>query len=104
LKEQLAVRYAELVYFGQWFTPVREALDAFVANTQAVVNGSVQLKLYKGNVMIVSRTSPNSLYSEDLAMFNMRSSYDQKDAAGFINLLGLPITLQSPRYRKLIKQ
>lgn len=104
LKEQLAVRYAELVYFGQWFTPVREALDAFVANTQAVVNGSVRLKLYKGNVMIVSRTSPNSLYSEDLAMFNMRSSYDQKDAAGFINLLGLPITLQSPRYRKLIKQ
>ncbi len=104
LKEQLAVRYAELVYFGQWFTPVREALDAFVANTQAVVNGNVRLKLYKGNVMIVSRNSPNSLYSEDLAMFNMRSSYDQKDAAGFINLLGLPITLQSPRYRKLIKQ
>ncbi len=103
-KEQLSVRYAELVYYGQWFTPLREALDAFVASTQQVVNGTVQLKLYKGNVDVVSRTSPNSLYREDLAMFNMRSKYDQKDANGFINLLGLPITLQSPRYQKLIKR
>jgi len=104
LKEQLAVRYAELVYYGQWFTPLREALDGFVATTQTAVNGTVRLKLYKGNVTTVSRTSPNSLYREDLAMFNMRSKYDQKDANGFINLLGLPITLQSPRYQKLLKR
>jgi argininosuccinate synthase len=103
-KEQLGVRYAELVYYGQWFTPLREALDAFFSTTQTVVNGSVQMKLYKGNVDVVSRTSPDSLYREDLAMFNMRSKYDQKDANGFINLLGLPITLQSPRNQKLLKK
>jgi argininosuccinate synthase len=103
LKEQLAIRYAELVYYGQWFTQTRQALDAFVNVTQECVTGSVTLKLYKGNATVVSRTSPHSLYREDLAMFSMESSYDQKDAEGFINLLGLPLTIQSNKNRHLLK-
>lgn len=102
LKEQLAIRYAEMVYYGQWFTQTREALDAFVNATQEYVAGSIKLKLYKGNATVVSRSSPNSLYREDLAMFNMESSYNQKDAEGFINLLGLPLTVQSRRNQCLL--
>jgi argininosuccinate synthase len=88
-KERMSTRYAELVYFGQWFTPLKEALDAFVNAVAEPVSGTVTIKLYKGNATVVSRTSPNSLYSEDLASFNMRG-YDATDSAGFIRLFGLP--------------
>ncbi len=90
VKQELALKYAELVYYGLWFTPLREALDAFVNNTVLNVTGSVQLALYKGNVNISSRKSPFALYSEELSSFTMGASYDQKDAAGFIRILGLP--------------
>src|SRR5438477_13148541 len=90
-KQHIALKYAELVYFGLWFTPLREALDAFVENTQENVSGAVTLSLYKGNVSVVSRRSECSLYRTDLAAFTMGDSYDQKDAAGFIRILGLPL-------------
>jgi argininosuccinate synthase len=89
-KERMATRYAELVYFGQWFSPLKEAFDAFVNVLMANVTGEVTLKLYKGNAIVVARKSPYSLYSEDLASFNMRG-YDATDAAGFIRLFGLPL-------------
>jgi len=89
-KEHVGLKYAELVYFGLWFTPLREALDAFVDSTQKEMTGEVTLSLYKGNVSIVSRKSGNSLYRTDLSSFTMDESYDQKDAAGFIRILGLP--------------
>ena len=89
-KQVIALKYAELVYYGLWFTPLREALDAFVAETQKEVSGTVKLKLYKGNVTVASRKSEFSLYRTDLSSFTMGESYDQKDAAGFIRILGLP--------------
>ena len=89
-KQHVALKYAELVYFGFWFTPLREALDAFVETTQQNVTGSVTLSLYKGNVNVVSRKSSHSLYRTDLSSFTMGAGYDQKDAAGFIRILGLP--------------
>jgi argininosuccinate synthase len=88
-KERIATRYAELVYFGQWFSPLKEAFDSFVNTISESVTGTVTLKLYKGNAIVVSRTSPHSLYSEDLASFNM-TGYDAQDSAGFIRLFGLP--------------
>ncbi|MGO9211867.1 MAG: argininosuccinate synthase [Terriglobales bacterium] len=89
-KQQVALKYAEMVYYGLWFTPLREALDAFVNQTQPEITGSVSLSLYKGNVAIAGRQSEYSLYNTDLAGFTMGDSYDQKDAAGFIRILGLP--------------
>ena len=89
-KEQIGIKYAELVYYGLWFTPLREALDAFVNQTQTEITGSVSLSLYKGNVAITGRQSEYSLYNTDLAAFTMGDGYDQKDAAGFIRILGLP--------------
>jgi argininosuccinate synthase len=89
-KQHVALKYAELVYFGLWFTPLRESLDAFVASTQRDVTGTVGLSLYKGNVSITGRSSEHSLYRTDLSSFTMGESYDQKDAAGFIRILGLP--------------
>ena len=89
-KQHVGLKYAELVYFGMWFTPLREALDAFVENTQRDITGSVKLSLYKGNVSVVGRESENSLYRTDLAGFTMGENYDQKDAEGFIRILGLP--------------
>ncbi|MGB8480802.1 MAG: argininosuccinate synthase [Acidobacteriaceae bacterium] len=89
-KQQVALKYAELVYFGLWFTPLREALDGFVATTQKSVTGTVKLALYKGNVSIAGRASEFALYSPELSSFTMGDSYDQKDAAGFIRILGLP--------------
>jgi argininosuccinate synthase len=89
-KQQIALQYAELVYFGMWFTPLREALDAFVESTQKEMTGTVTLSLYKGNISVVSRESEFSLYRTDLSSFTMGDSYDQKDAAGFIRILGLP--------------
>ena len=94
-KELVANRYAELVYFGQWFTPLREALAAFVAETQKTVTGDVTLKLYKGNVINAGVTSPYSLYSEEIATFGEDHVYNQKDSAGFINLFGLPIAARA---------
>ena len=93
-KSELAITYGELVYDGQWFTPLREALAAFVDKTQECVIGSVKLKLYKGNIIKAGVTSPNSLYSTELATFD-ESDYDQAEAAGFINLFGLPIQVQA---------
>ena len=89
-KQHVSLRYAELVYNGLWFTPLREALDAFVLNTQQHVTGTVKLSLYKGNVSIAGRTSKYSLYSNELSSFTMGDTYDQKDAKGFIQILGLP--------------
>ena len=94
-KELVAQKYAELVYFGQWFTPLREALAAFVDKTQETVTGDVKLKLYKGNIINAGTTSPYSLYSEEVATFDEDHVYDQTDATGFINLFGLPIKVQA---------
>ncbi len=91
-QQQLALRYAELVYYGLWFTPLREALDAFFSTTQRRVTGAVGLKLYKGNVSVTKRCSPQSLYRTDLASFTM-TRYNPKDAEGFINLFALPVTV-----------
>jgi argininosuccinate synthase len=90
-KELVGHRYAELVYYGQWFTPLREALAAFVTKTQERVVGTVRLKLYKGSCTVVGRKSPFSLYREDFATFGKDDVYDQSDAEGFINLFGLPM-------------
>ena len=94
-KELIASRFAELVYFGQWYTPLREALSAFVSKTQETVTGEVTLKLYKGNMINAGVTSPYSLYSEDIATFDEDHVYDQKDAGGFINLFGLPVSVRA---------
>ena len=94
-KELVAHKFAELVYFGQWFTPLREALSAFVDKTQETVTGDVKLKLYKGNMINAGVTSPYTLYSEDFATFDADEVYDQKDSAGFINLFGLPIKVKA---------
>ncbi len=93
-KQRLSITFAELVYNGQWFTPLREALSAFVDKTQERVTGKVRLKLYKGNMINAGVWSPYSLYSESLATFG-ESDYDQKDSQGFINLYGLPIKVQA---------
>lgn len=90
-KEVIALRYAELVYDGLWFSPLREALDAFVASASRMVTGRVRLKLYKGNVSPAGVWSPYSLYLKDLATFGWDEMYDQRDASGFINLFGLPL-------------
>ncbi|HEY2498540.1 MAG TPA: argininosuccinate synthase [Candidatus Angelobacter sp.] len=89
-KQMIALKYAEIVYYGLWFTPLREALDAFVGQTQKEITGTVTLKLYKGNIAIAGRQSEFSLYRTDLSSFTMGASYDQKDAEGFIRILGLP--------------
>ena len=93
-KAELAITFGELVYNGQWYTPLREALSAFVDSTQQNVTGQVKLKLYKGNIINAGVTSPYSLYSEDIATFG-ESDYDQMDSQGFINLYGLPIKVQA---------
>ena len=93
-KQKLSITFAELVYNGQWFTPLREALSAFVDKTQEKVTGKVRLKLYKGNMINAGVWSDHSLYSEEIATFG-ESDYNQKDAEGFINLFGLPITVQA---------
>ncbi len=94
-KERLAVTFAELTYNGQWYTPLREALSAFVDKTQEHVTGKVRIKLYKGNMIKAGAWSDWSLYSEEIATFGEDHVYDQKDAAGFINLYGLPIKVQA---------
>ncbi len=94
-KQRLSLDYAELVYNGFWFTPLREALDAFFEKATESVTGEVTLRLFKGNVEPVSRRSPNSLYALDIASFTMGAGYDQKDAEGFINLIGLPVRVRA---------
>ena len=102
-KEELSVTFADLVYNGQWFTPLREALSAFVDKTQECVTGKVKLKLYKGNIIKAGVWSDYSLYSEEIATFGEDEVYDQKDSAGFINLFGLPIKVQAQLNQKLKK-
>ncbi|RJQ28332.1 MAG: argininosuccinate synthase [Peptococcaceae bacterium] len=99
-KEQVAARYAELVYDGVWFSPLREALDAFVDVTQRTVTGTVRLKLYKGNCTPAGVTSPYSLYDQELSTFGRDEIYDQKDAGGFINLFGLPLKVRALMEKK----
>ncbi len=94
-KDLVAERYAELVYYGQWFTPLREALDAFVDSTQQTVTGTVRMKLYKGNCLPAGAKSPYSLYDEDIATFSADDVYNQKDSEGFINLFGLPMKVNA---------
>ncbi len=94
-KDILATKYAELVYNGMWYCKLREALDAFVEVTQRAVSGVVRLKLYKGNIRVAGRTSPNSLYREDYASFGEEDVYNQQDAHGFIQLFGLPIKVEA---------
>lgn len=94
-KEQIGVRYAELVYFGKWYHSLREALQSFVDKTQESVTGWVKLKLYKGNVIVVGRSSDNSLYREDFATFGQEDVYDQQDAVGFITLFGLQMKVKA---------
>ena len=96
-KLDVANRFAELVYYGQWYTPLREALSAFVDKTQETVTGDVKLKLYKGNIINVGVTSPYSLYDEEIATFDEDEVYDQNDSAGFINLFGLPIKVKAKK-------
>ena len=103
-KQQVAIRFAELVYFGQWYTPLREALSAFVDSTQEKVTGDVRLKLYKGNIIDAGVKSPYSLYDEDIATFDEDEVYDQNDSAGFINLFGLPIKVQAMKEQAAAKQ
>ncbi len=99
-KELIASRFAELVYNGQWFTPLREALSAFVDKTQETVTGDVKLKLYKGNMINAGVTSPYSLYNPEIATFDEDNVYNQADAAGFINLFGLPLKVRAKAFKK----
>ncbi|MDO7786546.1 argininosuccinate synthase [Desulforamulus aquiferis] len=99
-KEQMALRYAELVYDGVWFAPLREALDAFVDSTQRTVTGTVKLKLYKGNIIPAGTSSPYSLYDEELSTFSKDEVYNQADAEGFINLFGLPLKVRAIMEKK----
>lgn len=94
-KDTVAIKYAQIVYDGMWFSPLREALDAFVDNTQGPVTGSVRLKLYKGNIISAGRKSKFSLYREDFATFGQENVYDQSDAEGFIHLFGLPLKVRA---------
>ena len=94
-KQQVGLRYAELVYNGQWFTPLRRALDAFVQTTEQNITGTVRLKLYKGNAILVGRKSPHSLYREDYVTFDQDDVYNQADAEGFIKLFGLPLKVEA---------
>ena len=96
-KQQVALKFADLVYNGQWYTPLRQALSAFVDSTQETVTGDVKLKLYKGNIIDAGVTSPYSLYDEEIATFDEDEVYNQADSAGFINLFGLPIKVQAKK-------
>ncbi len=103
-KQELAITFADLVYNGQWYTPLREALSAFVDSTQQTVTGKVRLKLYKGNIIKAGVWSDYSLYSEEIATFGEDNVYNQADSAGFINLYGLPITVRARLAEKLAKE
>ena len=100
MKQKLALDFADLVYNGLWYTPLREALSAFVDKTQETVTGTVKVKLYKGNITGAGMTSPYSLYDEEIATFGEDAVYDQADSAGFIALYGLPIAVQAMKKLK----
>lgn len=102
-KEMVSLKFADIVYNGQWYTPLREALSAFIDKTQETVTGDVKLKLYKGNIISAGISSPYSLYSEEYATFNEDEVYNQNDSAGFINLFGLPITVKA-KMEKALKE
>ena len=102
-KQGVALRFAELVYYGQWFTPLREALSAFVDSTQETVTGDVKLKLYKGNIIDAGVTSPYSLYDEEIATFDEDEVYNQADSAGFINLFGLSSKVRAMKHQEIEK-
>lgn len=95
IKDSLALKYAELVYAGRWFDPLRESMDAFMEKITETTTGSVTLKLYKGSVSVTGRKSPNSLYRQDISSFESGQIYDQADAAGFIRLYGLPMRVRA---------
>ncbi len=99
-KEHVALKFAELVYDGKWYTPLREALSAFVDDTQEYVTGSTRLKLFKGKISPAGMTSPYSLYDEEIATFGEDEVYDQKDSAGFINLFGLPLKVRAQMLKR----
>jgi argininosuccinate synthase len=103
-KEQMAIRYAELVYDGMWFAPLREALDAFVNETQKTVSGTIRMKLYKGNIISAGAKSPYSLYNEGFVTFGRDEVYNQQDAEGFINLFGLPLKIRALMMQKEAKK
>jgi argininosuccinate synthase len=102
-KQHIGLKYAEVVYFGLWFTPLRESLQAFVESTQPDVNGIVTLALYKGNIDAAGRKSATSLYRPDIASFTMGASYNQKDAEGFIRILGLPARSRALVHAETVK-
>ena len=102
-KQHIGLKYAEIVYFGLWFTPLRESLQAFVQSSQTDVNGAVTLALYKGNIEVTGRQSETSLYRPDIASFTMGASYDQKDAEGFIRILGLPARSRALIHSETVK-
>jgi argininosuccinate synthase len=97
LKHDLAVRYADLVYNGLWVTPTREAIDAFVASVQARVTGTVRVKLFKGNLLVVGRRSPCALYDQALATYDAGDQFDHSAAEGFIKIWGLPVEIAARR-------
>jgi len=103
-KEQVALKFADIVYNGQWYTPLREALSEFITKTQETVTGEIKLKLYKGNIVNAGMTSPYSLYSEEYATFGEDGVYNQNDSAGFINLFGLPTVVRAKMNEKLEKE
>lgn len=103
-KQMVSIKFAELVYSGEWFTPLREALSAFVDKTQEAVTGTVKLKLYKGNIIPAGAKSPYSLYNESIASFTTGELYDHKDAEGFINLFGLPLKVRALMKQKQSKE
>ncbi|NFS10670.1 argininosuccinate synthase [Clostridium botulinum] len=103
-KEQISLKFADLVYNGLWFTPLREALSEFIKKTQETVTGEIKLKLYKGNIVNAGMTSPYSLYSEEYATFDEDAVYNQNDSAGFITLYGLPTVVKAKMYQSLKKE
>ncbi len=103
-KETIALKYAEMIYYGLWFTPLREALAGFVNSTQEAVTGSISLRLFKGNMVVAGRDSEHTLYNPDMVTFEADDLFDQKDAQGFINLYGLPLTIKGIMDRQRKKQ
>ncbi len=104
VKKEMGNKFADIVYEGKWFTPLREAIQAFIESTQQYVTGEVKFKLYKGNIIKAGTTSPYSLYSESLASFTTGELYDHKDAEGFINLFGLPLKVRAMKMAELKKE
>ncbi len=100
VKKEMANKLADIVYEGKWFTPLREAVQAFVESTQEMVTGEVKFKLYKGNIIKAGTTSPNTLYNENIASFTTGDLYDHHDAEGFINLFGLSSKVRAMMWKK----